>query len=279
MTSIPFGRLMSMPTFEGLRILRTLYHRMPEAGCDELMSLIRNTDPNAPSYDLEAAIFLHDLVPYSAPHSGVHFYRACLHQVLLMELPEWAKLITLGRGRFIKRLKAAEYRDVRSLFRQAKLLDDPPSIEDVEWWDAVQAHVRQNIDADKMKRAREAELLTISYERDRLAKLGLPYQPVWMAIDDNTVGYDVLSFNAGHFGPLNKLIEVKSSIASPLRFYLTRNEWEQAEKFGEAYVFHVWDMQKKPPALYELSVADVSLHVPTDNADGKWSTVVIPLLF
>lgn len=45
------------------------------------------------------------------------------------------------------------------------------------------------------------------------------------------------------------MIEVKSTIASPLRFIVSRNEWEQADKFGPAYLFHVWDMQKNPPVL------------------------------
>jgi hypothetical protein len=121
------------------------------------------------------------------------------------------------------------------------------------------------------------ELRTTRETRNNLAKLGLPLEPRWMAIEDNTVGYDVLSYNPGKFGPLNKLIEVKSTIASPLRFFLSRNEWEQASKFGKAYVFHVWDIQKQPAVLYEKTVEQIAPHVPQDNNKGHWKTALIPV--
>ncbi len=266
-----------MPAFEGLRVLRIFILRRPDEDINRLVEIIKLTELNAASYDFDASIVLHDIVPKDAAHTGVMFYRICVEAVLLVELPEWAKLMTLGRGRFIKRLSSEDYRDIRSLFRQAKLLEDPPSSEDVAWWDNIQAHVRLQNDAEKLRRARVAEQLSIQYESTRLAKLGLPLEPRWMAIEDNTVGYDVLSYNPGQFGPLNKLIEVKSSIASPLRFFLTRNEWEQANKFGKAYVFHVWDLQREPAVLYEKTVEQIAPHVPQDNKKGQWKTAVIPV--
>lgn len=277
MAALPFGRLFSMPAFEGLRILRAHAQRRPDEQLSRLIEVIRNTEVSVASYDLDSAIVLHELVPRDAPHTGVMFYRSCLAATLLIELPEWAKLMTLGRGRFIKRLKSEEYRDVRSLFRQARLLDEPPLAGDVEWWDQVQAHVRQHHDADKMRQARAAEQLSIDYERGRLARMGISLEPRWMAIEDNTAGYDVLSYSPGQFGPLNKLIEVKSTIASPLRFHLTRNEWEQANRYGKAYVFHVWDVGKQPAVLYEKTVEQIAPHVPQDNEKGQWKTALIPV--
>jgi len=275
-SALPFARLFSMPAFERLRVLRIHAQRRPGEQLFRLLEIVRNTEPGAASYDLDAAVVLHDLVPRDAPHLGVMFYRSCLKAALLLELPSWAKLMTLGRGRFIKRLQAEEYRDVRSLFRQSKLLDEPPSGGDIEWWDYIQAQVRLKNDAEKMRRARVAEQLSIEYERARLANLGLPMEPRWMAIEDNTVGYDILSYSPGKFGPLNRPIEVKSTIASPLRFYLTRNEWEQANKFGGAYVFHIWDLQNQPAILHEKNVEQIAPHVPLDNNKGQWMSALIP---
>ncbi|MCA8021972.1 DUF3883 domain-containing protein [Burkholderia metallica] len=277
MTSPSFNQLLSMPAFEGLRVLRIYLENKPCDTIEALVELINHIEPNALSYDLDAAIYLHNVVPKNAPHNGVMFYRACIGSLLSTTLPEWAKLITLGRGRFIKRLDSEEYRDIRSLFRQAKLLEDPPSLDDIGWWDSIQACVRTQNDAEKLRRARQAEQLSIEYERNRIADLSIFLEPRWMAIEDNTVGYDVLSYNPGEFGPLNKLIEVKSTIASPLRFFLTRNEWEQARKFGNSYVFHIWDMQKNPPMLYEKSILQIEPHVPHDNKKGKWKTALIPV--
>jgi hypothetical protein len=77
--------------------------------------------------------------------------------------------------------------------------------------------------------------------------------------------------------PTNRLIEVKSTIASPIRFYLTRNEWEKALNFGDAYHFHIWDLQANPPRLYQRTVADIAPHVPTDNEKGRWKDAEIPV--
>lgn len=266
-----------MPAFEGLRILRRYIARYPDEKVVRLIDLVRRVEPNAVSYDFEAAEALHIIVPRDAPYSEVLFYRVCISAVLLAELPSWAKLMTLGRGRFIKRLKAEEYRDIRSLFREALLLEEPPSTGDVAWWDQIQAHVRLENDAEKLQRARVAEQLSIEFERKRLASLSINLEPRWMAIEDNTVGYDVLSYNPGAFAPTSRLIEVKSTIASPLRFFLTRNEWDEALKYGQAYVFHVWDLQKSPPALFERTVAQIAPHVPEDKAKGQWKTAWIPV--
>jgi hypothetical protein len=141
----------------------------------------------------------------------------------------------------------------------------------------MQARVRQEHDAEKLQRARQAEQLSIEFERKRLATLGIDMEPRWMAIEDNTVGYDVLSYNPGSFSPTNRLIEVKSTIASPLRFFLTRNEWNEALQYGSAYVFHVWDLQKSPPALFERTVAQITPHVPEDQAKGQWKIAWIPV--
>ncbi|TBR36465.1 MULTISPECIES: DUF3883 domain-containing protein [Dyella] len=266
-----------MPAFEGLRVLRIHVQRWPDSSIPEIVNTICRTNPSAASYDFEAAVELHEFVPSDAPSSGMDFYRTCLAAILLRELPEWAKLITLGRGRFIKRLSSDEYRDIRSIFRQAHLLDDPPSSNDVDWWDGVQTHVRRKGDDERMRRARLAEQLSIAHEASRLCGLGIDKAPQWMAIEDNTAGYDVLSFNPGEFGPLNRLIEVKSTVASPLRFYLTRNEWDNAVKFGDAYIFHVWDLQQDPAVLYEMKVAEVAPHVPQDKERGQWKTAQIPV--
>jgi hypothetical protein len=277
MTTILFAQLFSMPAFEGLRMPRLYADRYPDRSIGALVDLIRKVEADAQSYDFSAALLLHDITPKSAPKHDVGFYRICLASVLLSELPEWAKLVTLGRGRFIKRLRAPEYRDVRSLFRQARLLDEPPSLDDIGWWDELQSHVRSQQDTERMARARHAELLSLKLETERCGTLGIATKPIWMAIEDNTAGYDILSYSMGEFGPLNRLIEVKSAIASPLRFFLTRNEWEQALSFASSFIFHIWNLQVEPPALFERTVCQVAPHIPKDNAKGQWKTVQIPV--
>jgi len=65
---------------------------------------------------------------------------------------------------------------------------------------------------------------------ERLRLIGIHKEPKWPGFDDNYAGYDVLSYDHGEFGLQNRMIEVKSTNVSPLQFYLTRHEWNQAAK-------------------------------------------------
>jgi hypothetical protein len=266
-----------MPAFEGLRVLRQYEADRPGTATDDLVRLIRRVETTADSLDLEAAILLHEQVSRDAPHGSVGFYRECISTVILLDVPDWVKLVTLGRGTFIKRLRDDEFRDVRSLFRQAKLLEDQPELDDVQWWDALQTHVRLQKDLEFNKRARDAELLSLEREKAELAKAGIEKAPIWMAIDDNTAGYDILSYWPSDYGLRNKLIEVKSTIANPPSFTLSRNEWEQAKKFGNAFVFQIWVFSGEKPRFYERTVAEVGPHIPVDFGKGRWKNAIIPL--
>lgn len=277
MTAFPFVRLFSMPAFEALRILRQYASSRPGVSPEELATLIARVEADATSYDLEAALFLHARVPDEAPHESVGFYRHCIFTVVLLDAPDWARLVTLGRGKFIRRLKADEFRDIRSLFAAAELMAEPPSLSDVKWWDDLQTHVRLQKDLEFNERSRQAELLSLQHERAEMAKVGLTLEPVWMAIEDNTAGYDVLSYRPGVFGPINRLIEVKSTIANPPSFILSRGEWEKAKSFGQNFVFQIWVFAGGVPKFHEKTVAEVEPHIPADSGKGRWKNAVVPL--
>lgn len=272
-----FDRLFTISAFEGLRIMRSVIAAVPEVTVDTCPDALIAHSPQAQNYDLEAALELHALVSADAPHGDVLFYRECILAVMLLKMPAFARLMTLGRGRFIKRIKGDDYRDIRSVFREAMLLEDPPTGGDIAWWDTIQGRVRLNYDQEKLARARQAESLSLDHEQAELGKLGIDRAPVWMAIEDNTAGYDVLSYRPAAIGERNLLIEVKSTIASPLRFIITRNEWNNADQVGDSYLFHVWDMDKYPAVLHVRTVEQIRPHIPADNDKGKWKTAEIPV--
>ncbi len=95
-----------------------------------------------------------------------------------------------------------------------------------------------------------------------------------MSIEDNTVGYDILSFDLGNFEPIAKLIEVKSFLGQR-RFYITRNEWNTAIKYGSSYVFHIWDMEAA--IFHEKTVQQILSQIPSDGQGGRWSEAIIQL--
>jgi hypothetical protein len=128
-----------------------------------------------------------------------------------------------------------------------------------------------------VERARQAEALTLSHEKERLRTLGISEDPKWVGLDDNTAGYDVLSYDKGAVGRINRLIEVKSTVVSPLRFELTRNEWDQAARFGQQFHFHIWNLAATPPRLFERTVAEIEPDVPSDKGAGRWIRTEIPV--
>jgi hypothetical protein len=245
----------------------------PTLSLKEVSDLAKRLDSDLSSLDLEAAVDLAVMVSHEVCTEGEQFYRACVEAVVLNRQPIWARIMMLGRKKFTSKLS----RDEEQCFREARLLDDPPTEEIVRWWDRVTGQVRLASDQLKIERSRKAETLSIQYEIARLKSLGINLLPKWIAIEDNTAGYDVLSYEIGPLQPINLLIEVKSTIASPVRFIVTRNEWDQALKFGEAYRFHIWNLQANPPVLFKRSVADVLPHVPTDNKKGAWKTMEVPV--
>ncbi len=269
----PFERLFAMPAFEGARSLRDHLLTHPGMTVEEAAAVVRSVELDAFGFDLDASQAILNVIPVEVPNDGPEFYRCCIRQIMLAYQPIWARTMLQGRSRFYEALE----RDEQSLFRQTGILDEPPEDGFVVWWDGLTGEMRLIGDLDKLVRARAAERLSLTREHDRLKAEGIGEQPKWIGLDDNTKGYDILSFERVAGSVVNKLIEVKSTIASPMRFRVTRNEWEQANRSGDAYIFHIWDMQKDPPLLYLRTVEQVRPHIPTDNEKGKWKDAEIPL--
>ena len=263
-----------MSAFDALRTYRRQAIETPLLGQSDRIKLASTLVADATGLDFVAAMEIDSIVLKEAPHEPAHeFYRHCIFDVVVAQKMGWSRVVTLGRRLFYSNLS----RDEQACFRAARLMDEQPVPEVVEWWDRLEGVMRAKGDAVKKERSRRAERLTFDHEVLEVARLGIPQQPRWIAVDDNTVGYDVLSFRPGESGPVARLIEVKSTIASPLRFFVSRNEWEQALKVGDAYVFYVWDLGLSPPKLYERTKAQIEPHIPTDQQRGKWTNVEIPL--
>lgn len=271
--AISTERVFSLSCFEGLRLFRRYKADYPDLSLSELFSLIDSVEADAHSLDMEASVHLSTLVEADCPLDGPIFYQSCIKAVLLKHQPIWSKAMRSGRQRFVKTLGLND----QDVFAAAGLLDDPTPLHVVAWWDGVSGFARLFSDQEKMEQGRAAEILSLEHERTRLKAIGITKKPEWPGFDDNFAGYDVLSYEHGPTGVTNRLIEVKSTTASPLRFIISRNEWIKAEKTGEAYIFHVWDMNQTPPMLHVRNVAEVAPHIPTDNGKGSWSNAAIPV--
>lgn len=255
------SRICSMSAFEALRIIRGYRSSFPLLNPDQLLSLIARVEIGA--LDYEAATALDLITKEIDTGNATLFFRACLEGVIAQN-EVWIRTASLGRQKFVQKLD----RDQSSCFRCAGLLDEPPSTETVRWWDALQSHGRQLTDEQRLLQGREAEQRSLKYEQSRLGEMGISLRPVWMAIEDNTAGYDILSYDHGTSAPVARLIEVKSSKSGD-SFYLTKNEWRTALKFKDRYVFHIWDLRHD--LLYELRAPAIAPFIPVDTDQGEWT--------
>lgn len=270
MSGLSFSRIFAVSAFEALRLLRVTQVDHPSATELEIIEIIQQTRADGAANDFEAALHLNAYVPVAAPAADTAiFYRLCIEGLITAMRPVWIRTIPYGRQFFVQKLE----RDEAQCFHAAGLMEDIPQEDVVDWWDRIGGGARQFGELEKVARSRTAERMSLEFETKRLAKLGIDKQPKWIGFDDNRAGYDILSYDLGADGPVARLLEVKSTIASPLRFYVTRNEWEKCAKAGAAYHFHIWDM--KTGNLFQKAATDIAPHIPNDNGRGKWSNVEI----
>lgn len=266
-------RVFSLSAFEGVKLIRDYEVKLPGSSTAELIHAIEAHEGDGATLDLAAAAYLSAILDRNCVCVGEDFYRQCISAIVARHVPIWAKAMRQGRIRFLGSLSD----DERDVFRAAGLSAANPSDEIVRWWDSVGGLSRHSIDAAKMAQGREAERMSLRLESERLASIGVSRKPEWKGLDDNFAGYDILSYEFGENGLVNKLIEVKSTSISPMRFIVTRNEWDQAAKAGSAYEFHIWNLAFNPPKLFVRTVAEIESHIPVDSGKGRWSTTSVPV--
>jgi len=200
-----------MGAFEALRLVRIKAADFPGKEFHEIVDVVRVVEADGAAHDFEAAVGLNAIVAQSAPaEDALAFYRDCIAASIRDHRPMWIRTIPLGRRKFVQKLEG----DEQQCFASAGLLDDPPSELTITWWDRISAQTRMMGDESKMIQAREAERRSLAFEAARMVKLGLGRTPVWMSIEDNTAGYDILSYDQGNEGPVARVLEVKSTVAS-----------------------------------------------------------------
>lgn len=185
--------------------------------------------------------------------------------------PIW--LSTLPRGR--RALRDVLTADASECFRRAGAFDVQPTVEVVAFLDRLTSLARAQANMPLVESGRRAERLSFEREVTRCADIPGAPAVVWVALEDNWAGYDILSSCLVDERPSPKLIEVKSCSGWPLRLIITRNEWDTACRHPEAYVVHFWDLNVT--RLYELSWSDLQPHMPVDQGDARWDSATLNL--
>lgn len=259
-----------MSAFVALIGLRRYLRDYPDTPAQEAAISLQRSDADFAAADFESALRLHEQlsseIDFSDPVAGL---RSGLGILIETHRPWWCRFFPYGR----QRLATALTQDELQTFRSAGLFEESPSTDVVEWWDAFAAIMRSAEDERLNAQGRYAERLSLEYERERLKKLGITEEPRWIALEDNSAGYDLQSFEQTQYGLKNLLIEVKSSKRSPPRMILTRGEWNAAAQYGASYTFHLWQLPAE--TLTVITVAEIAQHVPNDQGNGRWTELEI----
>lgn len=265
--------LLTMSSFEALYTLLEYRDKYPSHSDQELIHMLRRY-PDKSSLDYRNATLLEQKISLNHKINISASLRSVLKQVILDYRPSWMYAITFGRSQVMNNLD--DMLNLKQCFKSAQLLDENPSLEIIEWWDELSQLIRAEKDNQKVQKGREGEKLSFEYEKKRLVKLNIKQIPKWVALEDNTLGYDIKSFDVSEYGPINKLIEVKSCSSDNMTVFLTWNEWKNALEYRQNYVFHIWFLPTKT-LEYELSVSEVEPYILESTESTKWTTLEISL--
>ncbi|HAW75749.1 MAG TPA: hypothetical protein DCW74_08445, partial [Alteromonas australica] len=242
--------------------------QFPEQTPDDVVKLVSKNRNRVSSLDFISAINAgHSLGWNEKLEPSASGLRAFIKHYILSEEPWWTKVIPHGRSKLMRIVSG----DIAQCFREAALLDAVPSDSALEWWDEISAMARAETDIERMKNARLAERLSLEHETSRLRDLGVIEKPEWMSIQDNSLGYDILSYDVQQDSLIRKMIEVKSTTTGYI--HLSRNEWRNAQSSQGRTFFHIWKVPEWQ--LEEIETAAIAESIPQDRGNGHWQEVII----
>ena len=114
------------------------------------------------------------------------------------------------------------------------------------------------------------EELVMSYERERLTKLGKPEladEIKWIAKENDGTGYDIISFDIDdNNNVIEKYIEIKTTEGNDTNhFYISANEIDVMEKLKNQYcIYRVYNLKTNHPKLFVLEYNDFKTKLKLD---------------
>ncbi len=204
-----------------------------------------------------------------ATESAHKSYQALIEMEVKRSVPTWLAVLPRGRLAFRDVLPA----DAHECFRRAGAFAPRPTQDAVDFLDRLANAARAQANLDLVESGRSAERKSFDLEVVRCAAISGAPPVEWIALDDNSAGFDIRSSRSVDGRASPKLIEVKSCRSSPLQMIVTRNEWRTACRNRDSFVVHLWDLAADQ--LHELSWEYLQLHMPVDQGNGRWDSATL----
>ena len=267
---LDIDRCLTVAAYSAFIAMRRYLEKNPDSTPDQAIQIIRTTNSDDADLDYVGGqqIYSHmnDLLIADTIQKNM---RLIITEIICTLKPWWIRSIPYGR----EKLRVTLNKNQVQCFMVAGLFEAVPDTECISWWDEMAALVRGTAETERMIQAREAELLSLEHEIDRLRKLGINRKPSWISPENNTLGYDIHSYDKGPNGIVNRLIEVKRTASD--KIFITRNEWNNALSTPKNYLFHIWYMPDRK--LVECSVEGMGVNIPRDQGAGVWQSVRVNL--
>ena len=235
----------------------------------EAVQIAKDSNSDSVAHDYEEAIlvFQSGLNQLTSDSMQDRILEIVSHLVNSNDYP-WKQFSHRGRKWVLEKLSPNELQS----FKAAGLTEVQMRDQIREWWDCLTT----NIKTDSLDFAfREWEKRSFELEQKRLASEGCPMPCQWVALEDNFIGYDILTYQKTMNGWQKHYVEVKSSETGIFRFHLSYREARIAIRFPSNYSLHFWDT--KSETLSVLSGSDLLAHLPVDQGQGKWQEVLVTL--
>jgi hypothetical protein len=276
-SDVPLGlqfELISMSSVMALKRLRDVLASQAELDPISAAEVARRATADGAAHDYASGLLLHTSLDPSIDFAD--FPRSLRHILALSiqrDPPSWLPVVVGGRNS-VESVLASDP-NLYQLFVAAELFGPLPSDAVIEWWDRLANAQRAGETIRNLESGRLAERKTLDAERTRLTSEGCPFEPEWIALDDNSAGYDILSYVNRESQWFSRAIEVKSSTSDAIRFFLTRNEFDTASRMADRYELHFWGRSSLSATV--IDSATVMSHAPEDRGRGRWQEVLINL--
>jgi Domain of unknown function (DUF3883) len=268
-------RFLRMSVLNALLALQDHRRANQQDSLDQAATLLSGGLASRAAFDYDAALAVIELVPNCSDiirASRMERLRALVEMIVRADASaNWVKLLPLGRAHVATYLRDT---NILQCFEAAGLFLDPIDTEGLRWWLRMQDFARALESSARTEIGMRGEQLTLRNEQAKLSAAGrADLQPKWRSLEDNTLGYDVESFEIEEGGVAKLFIEVKASDTSPLRFFVSRRQWQIATSMARRYRFHVWNLSSE--ALLTLTPHEMSAHIPLDQGHGLWQRVEV----
>lgn len=268
----------SISVLEALRLLLTSFQNNDKKDLFEAKKLAEISNPSKSKYDFDSAYKL--LNEYgeefftTQEDTEIQILRSNLLKVVIALNPAWIRKVTLGRDFVFNSINElnnqVESSEIIHTFEVCKLKDNT-DMDTIIWWKRLAENYRNN--DSNIEKGIDGEFLTLRYEKDKLNEFNISKDPLLKSIDNETLGYDIVSYRKSSNIEFEIYIETKFSNNN--KFYLTKNEWNAAKKYMKKYFIYFWSEGIDIPRI--VAFEELKEFILDDKKNSTWDKLIISI--